>query len=147
VVHAGTFNGNPIALAAAQATLDVLDADSGAVLAGIRKTGKALMRGIRELAGGAGIPFLLNGVGAAFHLAFTGRQKMNDYRDTLDSDLQARDHFLEAMLGAGVYLLPDGRWYVSAAHTEADVATTLAGVREVFQFCRNALIPKGPSAS
>jgi glutamate-1-semialdehyde 2,1-aminomutase len=146
VIHAGTFNGHPISLAAAQATLDVLDADSGAVLTGIRKTGESLMRGIQELARGAGIPLLVNGVGGAFHLTFTGREKMSDYRDTQDSDLQARDHFLEAMLKAGIYLLPDGRWYVSGAHTKADVDATLEAVREVFQSHRNEPIPKGLSA-
>jgi glutamate-1-semialdehyde 2,1-aminomutase len=146
LVHAGTFNGNPISLAAAQATLDVLDADSGAVLAGIRKAGESLMLGIRGLAKSAGIPILVSGVGGAFHLAFTARQKMSDYRDTMDSDLEARDRFLEAMLDAGIYLLPDGRWYVSAAHTGADVDATLRAVRKVFQIYQNELIPKTLSA-
>jgi glutamate-1-semialdehyde 2,1-aminomutase len=146
VVHAGTFNGNPISLAAAQSTLEILNADSGAVLEGIRKTGESLMRGIRELASATGIPLLVNGVGGAFHLAFTARQEMGDYRDTLESDLQARDLFLEAMLQTGIYLLPDGRWYVSAAHTEADVRQTLEAVRTVFQSCRDELIAKRPLA-
>ncbi len=146
IVHAGTFNGNPISLAAAKATLDVLDADSGAVLDGVRKTGESLMRGIQELAKSAGIPVLVNGVGAAFHLSFTTRQKMLGYRDTLDCDVAARDRFLEAMLEAGIYLLPDGRWYVSSAHTEADVKATLDAVREAFQASRNELIAKGSSA-
>jgi glutamate-1-semialdehyde 2,1-aminomutase len=142
VVHGGTFNGNPISLAAAQATLEILDADSGAVLAGTRKAGESLMLGIGELAKSAGIPILINGVGGAFHLAFTTRRKMSDYRDTMDSDLQARDCFLEAMLDGGIYLLPDGRWYVSAAHTAADLGATLRAVRKVFQSYQNELIPK-----
>jgi glutamate-1-semialdehyde 2,1-aminomutase len=145
VVHAGTFNGNPISLAAAQATLDVLDADSGAILEGIRKTGEWLMLGIQELARGAGIPLLVNGVGGAFHLAFTGRQMMCNYRDALDCDVQARDHFIEEMLQVGIYMLPDSRWYVSAAHTQGDVEVTIDAVRQVFQLYRNELIPKSPS--
>ena len=142
VMHAGSFNGNPISLAAAQATLDVLDADSGAVLTGIRKTGESLMKGIRELAADAGIPLLVNGIGGAFHLSFTTRDKMVDYRDTLDCDLGARDRFIEALLEAGIYLLPDGRWYVSAAITRADVEAALEAVRGVFQSYRNELVPK-----
>jgi glutamate-1-semialdehyde 2,1-aminomutase len=142
VMHAGSFNGNPISLAAAQATLDVLDADSGAVLTGIRKNGESLMKGIREFAADAGIPLLVNGVGAAFHLSFTTREKMVNYRDTLDCDLGARDRFIEAMLEAGIYLLPDGRWYVSAAITKADVEAALEAVRGVFQSYRDDLVPK-----
>ena len=40
---------------------------------------------------------------------------MRDYRDTLDGDQEARDVFLMALLEEGIYLMPDGRWYVSAA--------------------------------
>src|SRR5215471_13757643 len=47
VIHAGTFNGNPITLAAARATLTVLNARGGAALRSIRKLGERLMGGIR----------------------------------------------------------------------------------------------------
>ncbi len=66
---------------------------------------------------------------------------MHDYRDTLDCDVKARDKFIEAFLGEGVYLLPDGRWYVSAAHTEADVEATLKAVGKVFVEHKRQLIP------
>jgi glutamate-1-semialdehyde 2,1-aminomutase len=130
VIHAGTFNGNPISLAAARATLTVLNARGGAALRSIRRLGETLIEGIRQLAAGAEIPLLINGVGSAFHLSFTERTVMRDYRETLDADTQARDVFLEAMLQEGVYLLPDGRWYVSAAHTVADVEFTLQAARK-----------------
>lgn len=132
VVHAGSFNGNPISLAAADAALKVLSANHGAPLKRIRKLGEALMTGIRSLAEEAGIPILINGVGAAFHVSFTTRNEMRNYLDTTDCDEQARDQFIESMLESGIYLLPDGRWYISGAHTEADIATTLEAVRKAF---------------
>jgi glutamate-1-semialdehyde 2,1-aminomutase len=132
VVHAGTFNGNPISLAAAEVTLDVLSGRRGAVLARIRRNGEVLIDGIRRLAENAKIPILVNGVGSAFHLSFTCCEEMQNYRDSLDCDMQARDRFIEAMLEAGVYLLPDGRWYVSAAHSEADIGLTLGAVCKSF---------------
>jgi glutamate-1-semialdehyde 2,1-aminomutase len=89
-----------------------------------------LIEGIRRLAADAEIPLLINGVGSAFHLSFTERTEMRDYRDTLDTDIRARDAFLEAMLQEGVYLLPDGRWYVSASHTVTDVEFTLQAARK-----------------
>jgi glutamate-1-semialdehyde 2,1-aminomutase len=67
-----------------------------------------------------------------FHLSFTARQAMHNYRDTLDCNTQARDRFIDGMLQCGVYLLPDGRWYVSAAHSAADIDRTLQHVRTVF---------------
>ncbi|MFN7995937.1 MAG: aspartate aminotransferase family protein [Bryobacteraceae bacterium] len=132
VVHAGTFNGNPLALAAAEATLDVLTREEGAALGRTRLRGERLIEGIRTLARDAGIPLLVNGVGSAFHLSFTERTQMLSYRDTLDCDIAKRDAFLVAMLENGVYLLSDGRWYVSTAHTDADVEKTLAAVAAAF---------------
>ena len=137
VVHAGSFNGNPIALAAADAALKFLAAKRGAQLRRIRRSGEALMKGIGQQAEGAGIPLLINGVGAAFHLSFTRRAEMRNYRESLEGDLEARDRFIVAMLHAGVYLLPEGRWYVSTAHSEADVEKTLDAVADVFRRFRN----------
>ncbi len=145
VMHAGTFNGNPVSLAAAKTTLDELAKDNGAALARVRNTGSALMNGIAEAADDAGIPLLLNGVGSVFNVAFTPRQKMRNYRDTLDCNLSARDTFIEAMLQAGIYLMPDGRWYVSAVHSEQDVQCTLDAVRRIFETHAREL--KTPSAS
>ena len=132
VMHAGTFNGNPVSLAAAQATLDTLAAVQGAVVEQICKTGELLIQGIQKAAEKLDIPVLINGVGSCFNLAFTTRREMRNYRDTLDLSTLARDIFLEGMLERGIYLMPDGRWYVSAAHSELDVERTLDAVGEVF---------------
>jgi glutamate-1-semialdehyde 2,1-aminomutase len=132
VVHAGTFNGNPVSLAAAHSVLARLEHDSGSVLNNIRDTGNMLIEGIRKIASKMRIPVLVNGVGAVFHLSFTSKESMMEYRDTLSADNQLRDRFLEAMLELGIYLLPDGRWYVSAAHSREDVETTLQAVQTAF---------------
>jgi len=132
VVHAGTYNGNPVSLAAANLVLGILEEDGGSVLAEIRRRGETLIAGLRDLARAAGLLVLVNGVGSVFHLCFTDRKEMNGYADTLQVDLGMRDRFIEGMLDAGIYLLPDGRWYVSAAHTEDEVRTTLKIVAELF---------------
>jgi glutamate-1-semialdehyde 2,1-aminomutase len=131
VVQAGTFNGNPLALAASEAALEVLSADGGSALIRIQQTGGYLKKGIEAALAEAGIPALINGVGSAFHISFTAAKKLSNYRETLNRDDRMRDQFIEGLLGEGIYLLPDGRWYVSAAHTEADVDVTMAAVRKV----------------
>jgi glutamate-1-semialdehyde 2,1-aminomutase len=133
VVHAGTFNGNPISLAAANATLEIIGANGGRVLSDIDRRGVKLINGIRSLAASTAIPILVNGVGSAFHLAFTSRQEMLNYQDTLQASSAARDVFVQEMLKSGVYLLPDGRWYVSGAHSDEDVDFTLTKVAAVFE--------------
>jgi glutamate-1-semialdehyde 2,1-aminomutase len=132
VVHAGTFNGNPVSLAAAGEVLSRLESRSGLLIEQVKRTGEHLIAGIRSFSRERGIPILINGVGSVFHLSFTSREKMVSYRDTLDSDLPMRDKFIEAMLEAGIYLLPDGRWYLSAAHTEEDIEATLVELKRVF---------------
>ena len=140
VMHAGTFNGNPISLAAADATLTAIARDGGAALEQARSVGAALMEGIGQLAQEFGIATLINGVGTTFNVAFTTRGSMQTYRDTLEANTAARDVFVEAMLTAGVYLLPDGRWYVSTVHSEQDVLFTLEAVRNTFSSRRLELL-------
>ena len=139
VMHAGTFNGNPVSLAAAHATLDTLASSKGAVLEQISKTGELLMKGIRRAAEKLDIPILINGVGSCFNLSFTTRNEMRNYRDTLDNNTAARDVFLQGMLERGIYLMPDGRWYLSAAHSKLDVERTLDAVGEVFAVYQRGL--------
>jgi glutamate-1-semialdehyde 2,1-aminomutase len=139
VLHGGTFNGNPISLAAAEASLKILAGQRGAALKRIKNTGESLIQGIRELAVELNVPILINGVGAVFHLSFTDRQEMHNYRDTLDCSIEARDEFVKGMLQSGVYLLPDGRWYVSAAHSVRDAEKTLDSVRKALIRLRHNL--------
>jgi len=139
VVHAGTFNGNPISLAAAAATLEILAARDGLALKRADDLGKALIRGIREEARRVAMPILINGVGTAFSVVFTHRTQLQNYRDTLDADRAVSDRFIETMLQNGIYLLPDGRWYISAAHTKADVRRTLGAVRQTFSVLKEEL--------
>src|SRR2546430_13013321 len=56
VLHGGTYNGNPPAMAAARATLDALSAGGGAIYPRIARTRRALMDGLRQAGGGAGGP-------------------------------------------------------------------------------------------
>jgi len=141
VAHAGTFNGNPIVLAAARATLETLQADDGAALQQVENSGTRLMTEIGKAARAAGIPILINGIGSCFHVAFTTRREMRNYRDTLQSDLAARDEFLLSLLHQGIYLMPDGRWYLSAAHTDNDFNQTIAIIQDVFAQNKTKLIP------
>jgi glutamate-1-semialdehyde 2,1-aminomutase len=90
-----------------------------------------LMDGIRRIAAGRGLKLLVSGFGAAFALHFTARTELRDYRDTLDDDPAALRNFLQAAMAEGIHSLPDGRFYVSAAHGEQEVEQTLAALTRV----------------
>jgi glutamate-1-semialdehyde 2,1-aminomutase len=125
VVHAGTLNGNPVVLAAAKATLDVLSRDRGAVYAELFRRGGRLRAGLVSLLQSKGYNAVSNGEGTAFHIAFMDRPAQR-YRDLLASDTQLYSDFVLALLDEGVLALPDGRWYMSTAHTDDIVDATLA---------------------
>jgi glutamate-1-semialdehyde 2,1-aminomutase len=133
VVFGGTFNGNPLSMASALATLDQLAQDDGAPLAQANQVGRMLMEGIRRVAQKHGIPLVVTGLGTAFTLHFTSRTELRDYRDTLEDDQDRLGRFLVRALDEGVYVLPDGRHYLSVVHTEDDVAETLNAYERVFE--------------
>ncbi len=129
VNHSGTYNSNVMVTAAAHATiseLENLDYQS------VYRLGEALMNGLRELAAKAGLSVLAQGFGPVFHLAFTERDSIVDYRDSLENDAQRNREFVGAMLDRGIRLLSRGLWYLSAAHTEADIRRALAAAEDVW---------------
>jgi glutamate-1-semialdehyde 2,1-aminomutase len=125
VVFGGTFNGNPFSLAGAAVCLEELSRDNGAALGHANRMGEELKHGLGEMAQRRGIPLQVTGFGAAFCLHFTPLPILCDYRDTLGDDRGLLQRFLYAALTEGVNMVPDGRLYVSAAHTEEDVTETL----------------------
>ena len=132
VVFGGTFNGNPFSLAGAAVCLEELSANDGAALRHANRMGEELKHGLAELARRRGIPLQVTGFGAAFYLHFTSLPVLRDYRDTLADDRDLLQRFLHAALTEGVILVPDGRLYVSAAHTKEDVSETLQKLERAF---------------
>ena len=125
VAYGGTFNGNPISLAAADAALGELARDNGALLTEANERGRRLMQGFSAAARRRGVALTVTGFGTAMSLHFTTRTEFTNYRDTLDDDRAMLRRVLERGLEEGLHLVPDGRLYVSAAHTDKDIAETL----------------------
>jgi glutamate-1-semialdehyde 2,1-aminomutase len=132
VVFGGSFNGNPASLASADATLTELARDHGAALELALALGGELMSGIREIAARRGVPALVTGFGTAMAVHFTRRAELNHYRDTLEDDTARLQRFLMRALEEGLHIVPDGRLYVSAAHTRRDIDETLGRLDRAF---------------
>ena len=131
VSFGGTFNGNPLSLAGAHAALEEIAYNDGEVLRRAEHTGQTLVAGIREIARNRGKRLLVSGFGAAFCLHFTDRTELHEYRDTLDDDTAALHKFLHDALAEGVHSLPDGRFYLSAAHGPQDIKETLEALSRI----------------
>lgn len=130
VVHAGTLNGNPLALAAARATIETLAAKNGEIFRSFWSLGDRLRDGLKDLLTAKGYPVSLNGGGPVFHLSFQA-SPARTYRETLSANHQLYSDFALAMLDEGVLVLPDGRWYLSAAHGAVEIDRVLAAVERI----------------
>jgi glutamate-1-semialdehyde 2,1-aminomutase len=132
VSFGGSFNGNPVSLASAHATLTELSRDGGAALAHSHAMGRVLIQGIRGIVRERGLPVLVTGFDNAIAIHFTEKSELRDYRDTLADDQEMLRRFLYRALEEGLHIVPDGRMYVSAVHTPRDIEETLARFRSVF---------------
>jgi glutamate-1-semialdehyde 2,1-aminomutase len=132
VVHAGTLNGNPVVLAAAKETLEVLSRGAGAVYKNLRRRGNRMRSGIESLLRGHGYEVVTAGEPAVFHVAFMGHPA-RCYRDLLKADTELYSEFALALLDEGILVLPDGRWYISTAHTDEVIDATLAAVERIVE--------------
>ena len=135
VIFGGTFNGNPISMAGAHAALTELSRDNGRSLRDAVRLGGQLMDGIREAGKRRGVPLQLTGFGTGFSLHFTERAELRTYRDTLDDNRELFRRWLVECLEEGIYLLPDGRFYVSIAHSAEHIARTLEAFDRVLVRC------------
>jgi len=130
VIHAGTLNGNPLCLAAARATLELLAADQGSIYNTLRKRADRLRAGVGDALKSCGLPVALSGDGPVFQVSFMECPAAN-YRETLRARTSLYSDFALALLDHGVLVLPDGRWYVSIAHSDDHIEQTLEAVRSV----------------
>jgi glutamate-1-semialdehyde 2,1-aminomutase len=138
VIFGGTFNGNPLSMAGAHAALTELSRENGRLLLDAVRLGDQLMDGIREVGKRRGVPLQVTGFGTGFSLHFTERTELRTYRDTLDDDREFFRRWLRECLEEGIYLLPDGRFYLSTAHSAEHIAKTLEAFDRVLAKCTNA---------
>ena len=124
------MNGNPICLAAGKAALEELEKPG--TYEGLWANGEKLRTGLLQRLTAAGYAVVTSAGGPVFHLSF-GTTQARTYRETLDADAAMYSDFGLALLDEGVMVLPDGRWYLSTAHSEADIDATLAAVDRVIR--------------
>ncbi len=131
VYQAGTLSGHPAAMAAGAATLRLLGAD---LYARLERLGASLEAGLLEAASAAGRSVSVGRVGSILTLFFRGRAP-RDFDEVQEADVAAFAHFHRAMRAAGILLPPASQeaWFVSAAHTDEDVARTVEAAREAFR--------------
>ena len=135
VYQAGTLSGNPVAMAAGLATLELIQAP-GFHDALERRTHQ-LCDGLEAAAREAGIAFTTTRSCAMFGLYFTD-QHVETYDQAVACDTAAFNRFFRGMLKRGVYLAPSAfeAGFLSSAHGDIEIAHTLAAAAEAFREAR-----------
>lgn len=129
IAQAGTYGGNGIAVAAAQATLQELA--TGGPYERIERVGRSLMEGIAKLLENRGVPGHVLGVPAMFGISLSD-EPPRDYRETDNHDADRYEELMLGLIRRGVFPDTDARepWFLCAAMTDEDVATTLTALEE-----------------
>jgi glutamate-1-semialdehyde 2,1-aminomutase len=131
VYQAGTLSGNPLSVAAGLVTLKKIAAPG--FYAALTARTQALADGLSAAAKARGVTFCAQSVGGMFGLYFAAACPTS-YAEVMACDKEAFNRFFHAMLEKGVYLAPSAfeAGFVSAAHTDADIAATVAAADAIF---------------
>ncbi len=132
VYQAGTLSGNPLAMRAGIAMLELIS-QSGFHDA-LESTLSTLLTGLQQAADDSGIPFRTQQVGGMFGLYFTDSDDLSSFAAMTACDTKAFNAFFHGMLERGIYLAPSAfeAGFISSAHTASDIEATIAAARDTF---------------
>ncbi|GAB4124699.1 MAG: glutamate-1-semialdehyde 2,1-aminomutase [Sideroxydans sp.] len=131
VYQAGTLSGNPVAVAAGLTTLKLIQTPG--FYQSLSDQTRRMTEGLTAAARKHGIAFSAQAIGGMFGLYFSATPPTT-YAEVMATDKHAFNRFFHAMLAEGIYLAPSAfeAGFVSAAHSDADIAATIAAADKVF---------------
>jgi glutamate-1-semialdehyde 2,1-aminomutase len=131
VYQAGTLSGNPLAVSAGLATLEIIREDRS-LYARLEETGAKLANALLEAASVALIPATVNRVGSMLTFFFT-KETVTDYASAKTSDTERYGQFFRGMLARGIYLPPSQfeAAFLSDAMTQNDIETLIETAKDV----------------
>ena len=132
VYQAGTLSGNPIAMTAGLATLDLVEAPG--FFDTLTENTRNLMMSLQSLAEESGIQFSTNQVGGMFGFFFSSVHPVTNFSQVMNSDTKAFTIFFNSMLAQGINLAPSPfeSGFVSAAHGQLEFDKTRAAAAVAF---------------
>ena len=132
VYQAGTLSGNPLAMAAGLATLELIDRDG--FYPRLRDMTGRLVEGIAAAAADAGIAIATEYEAGMFGIVFTDADEVRTFADVAAANVDRFKAFFHGMLAEGVYLAPSAfeAGFVSSAHGIEELDATVAAAARVF---------------
>lgn len=133
IMHAGTFNGNPVSCAAAFATLTELSANNCQSYRNMNRIGKQLQEGLEQLVSSTRTDAIVQGMAQlGVQILFTPLKKIRNYREFLTCNGIKYNMYHREMLKRGILFHPlqYQHLFISTAHTEDDINMTLKAAKE-----------------
>ena len=136
VYQAGTLSGNPIAMAAGLATLDIISEPG--FFTGLSNNLAALIKGLQDAAAANDVSISSNQVGGMFGLFFTEDTHITSYKQATECNQEIFNRFFHGMLENGVYLAPSSyeAGFISSAHGTREIDRTIEAATAVFKHLR-----------
>jgi glutamate-1-semialdehyde 2,1-aminomutase len=126
----GTLNGNPVSATAGLVALDVLSRPGA--FDHLHRIGARLRREITAIGARHGLAAQTPGEDAVFGVRFTSRTPLRTWEDLLTADRDLHHRWSVEMIRRGILVNPNEKFYISLAHTDADVDRTLEACEEAF---------------
>ncbi|RYE41687.1 MAG: aspartate aminotransferase family protein [Hyphomicrobiales bacterium] len=133
VFHGGTYNGTPMSVAAAIATIDHLSANEATLYAHLDAMGKRLATGLTGLAVKYSIPLVVNQIGSVLQLLWGPSLPVRSFADADAAEVAPVAAISELALAEGIYAPPRGIMFISTEHTPADIDLVVAGYDHAIQ--------------
>jgi glutamate-1-semialdehyde 2,1-aminomutase len=129
VYQAGTLSGNPVAMSAGLASLELLETDN--FYPSLFDKTSSLVNGLQKIADDCGVPFSTHHIGSMFGLFFSAEKNISSFQQATACNTDHFKQFFHGMLDAGIYLAPSAfeSGFLSAAHSENDIRFTLEAAK------------------
>ena len=133
IYQAGTLSGNPLSMASGLAMLSVIEADDS-FYQNLSESTEYLVNGIVAAANTNNVPMTSNNVGGMFGLFFSSEEKVTNFSQASNCDLESFKKFYKSMIRQGVYFAPSAYecGFLSAAHTKNELDETINAALTAF---------------
>ena len=133
IYQAGTLSGNPVAMSAGLATLNLISSKD--FFNSLEYKTKILVDGITKSAEKIGVPLAMNYVGGMFGLFFTNEKTIDSFEKVINCNKEHYNIFFHGMLEEGIYLAPSSyeAGFVSSSHSDDDIKLTIDTAEKIFK--------------